>query len=154
MSGAEMDLQTNNLNLHTFLNNLQLFLSFWGANDLLSSPPVNLLSPAHLLGAGIYHENHQICQVHRARHRSQTAALLHHRPAGPALRTPACCGDQCHPGEGEWALTSVCFIFICSQSVNLTGSNLVGVVSFKTDSLYSCDAVCFPCCTWWTECNL
>lgn len=80
--------------------------------DLLSWSFFHLSSPANLLGFGVYHENHQICQVHGARRRSQAAALLHHRPAGPAVRTPPRCGDQRHPGEGESWRTSSLLLFV------------------------------------------
>lgn len=62
---------------------------------------LNLFSPADLLGAGLYHEDHQVCQVHRARHWTQAATLLHHGTAGTAVWTPTSCGAQCHPGQGE-----------------------------------------------------
>lgn len=68
---------------------------------------LNPYSPADLLGAGLYHEDHQVCQVHRAWHRPPAATLLHHRAAGAAVRTPAGCGDQCHPGQGECSCVSV-----------------------------------------------
>lgn len=67
---------------------------------------LNPYSPAHLLGAGFYHEDHQVCQIHRAWHWSPAATLLHHGAAGGAVRTPAGCGDQRHPGQGERSCVS------------------------------------------------
>lgn len=70
-------------------------------------------SSADLLGAGLHHEDHQVCQIHRARHRPPAATLLHHRVVGAALRAPTRCGDQCDPGPGQRAFCLYTFILKC-----------------------------------------
>lgn len=93
---------------------------------------LNLFSPADLLGAGLYHEDRQVCQVHRARHRTQAATLLHHRTAGTAVWTPTSCGAQCHPGQGECA----CVCVTCVQPSFFSFSRLFFFQS-ETAPVYS-----------------
>lgn len=103
---------TSSLKPSIFGGNTPLFLAWPLLFLLFFCPPLmlfDLLSSAHLLGTRLHHEDHQVCQVHRARHRPPAATLLHHWTAGSALRTPARCGDQCYPGQGE-RLCVCCYI--------------------------------------------
>ena len=59
-----------------------------------------------LLGVGVHHEDHQVRQVHGARHRAPAAALLHRRAAGAALRPAAGRGGQGHHGPGQSRVTA------------------------------------------------
>ena len=60
-------------------------------------------SPASLLDLGLHHQDYQVCQVLRPRHRLLAAALLPHGAAGDPLRDAAPRGGQRHQGEGKWA---------------------------------------------------
>lgn len=62
-----------------------------------------LSSPAYLLDLGIHHQDYQVCQVLRPRHRLLTAAILPHGAAGDPVRDAASGGGQRHQSEGTKA---------------------------------------------------
>lgn len=90
--------------------NIVLICQLWnslGIHLVLSADTychsVPFTSLAHLLGAGLYHEDHKICQIHRTWHRPRTAALLPHWAAGAAVRPAARRRVQRHPRQGQCA---------------------------------------------------
>ncbi len=58
-------------------------------------------SSAHLLGSGVCLKSNQVCQVHRARHWAETAALRDHRVADVAIWAAVGRGDQRHSEQGK-----------------------------------------------------
>ncbi len=91
-SGGDQTVCRHGKNISKYAHEIFLFLS----------------SAADLLDFGLYHQNHQVCEVRRSRHRSEAAAFLHHRTAGASVRPAAGSRGQCDNAEGKYGVRDYC----------------------------------------------